>query len=597
MLNEKHCCFLYEKYGIEKFLCMVFWGMLYKRSSIIQKLKRKQVLHMSKTGWALLLVVVLGILLFIAMMMIQKPKKSEPEPVQEEETESLESIMQNIVRLAEAGKVPDVSFTAGETEQQEVQQQWGESQNVAEIGNEKYEDYIAQDVTIGYQNELAFDIRSFKADIQRIHLADIKSSMGEPTESRYYQDEATNQIILVYQVNSTYQLKWIIPKPTETDSNPSVHHISVYAEIKDEVADMINQMTLDEKIGQMLFAGVSGTALQQETSNLIHDFKVGGMILYANNLQTPAQAITLINDLMAANTDNRLPLFIGTDQEGGNVVRLPGALKNFPTNKRIGAINEPQFSYEIGSLLGEQLKAFGFNLDFAPVLDVNSNPRNPVIGDRAFSDKPHIVSELGIQTMKGLESQQVIPVIKHFPGHGDTSVDSHLALPKVMKSLEELNKLELIPFKAAIENGADVVMVAHILLPKIDETYPSSMSKEIITGILREQLGFDGVVMTDDMTMGAIANHFEMGQAAVDAVKAGNDIVLIAHGFSNITSAIEAVKAAVNNGEITEDRINESVRRIIELKQKYQLENKLVPAVDMDKLNANIEKVLNTYMK
>jgi len=300
---------------------------------------------------------------------------------------------------------------------------------------------------------------------------------------------------------------------------------------------------------------------------------------------------------MAANVTNRLPLFMGTDQEGGKVARLPGPLKNFPTNQKVGDINQAQFSFEIGQLLGEQLKAFGFNLDFAPVMDVNSNPNNPIIGDRSFSSNPDIVSQLGIQTMKGLESQQVIPVIKHFPGHGDTSVDSHLELPKVSKSLDDLKQLELIPFKTAIDKGVDVVMVGHILLPKIDQQYPSSMSKEIITGILRNQLGFDGVVMTDDMTMKAITNHFNIGQAAVDSVKAGNDIILIAHEFSNVTSAIDALKAAVKNGEITEKQINDSVRRIIQLKQKYQLVNQPIQAVDLNKLNAHIDNVLNTYMK
>lgn len=160
-----------------------------------------------------------------------------------------------------------------------------------------------------------------------------------------------------------------------------------------------------------------------------------------------------------------------------------------------------------------------------------------------------------------------------------------------------MNKLELIPFKTAIENGADVVMVAHILLPMIDQKYPSSMSKEIITNILREQIGFDGVVMTDDMTMKAITNHYDIGQAAVDSVKAGNDIILIAHGFSSVTSAIKEIKAAVNNGEIAEARINDSVRRIIQLKQKYKIENIEVTTVDIDKLNNDIEKALNTYMK
>jgi len=566
-------------------------------------------MHKRRRGFLVFLVLILmGLLFFIGMKMrpaTQTTRNSESPPVQEHsdtateggDTGNLDVVIQEIVSLAGEGKVPDVPFTAGESDSRTVHQQWGDPQQVMETTNAQYEDFLQREITIGFQRTKAFDIRSFKASIRTIHLADIKNKLGEPDEVRYYQDTKTDQIILVYQVNANYQLKWILPKPTDNDANPAVHHISVYTEITDEIAETINQMTLDEKLGQMMFAGVSGTSLQQETKSLIRDYKVGGLILYANNLETPQQTVSLMNDLMTANGTNRLPLFLGTDQEGGKVVRLPGPLKNFPTNQKIGQINQPQFSYEVGKLLGEQLKAFGFNLDFAPVMDVNSNPNNPIIGDRSFSNKPEIVSQLGIQTMQGLESQQVIPVIKHFPGHGDTSVDSHLELPKVSKSLDDLNKLELIPFKAAIDKGVDVVMVGHILLPKIDQQYPSSMSKEIITGLLRNQLGFDGVVMTDDMTMKAITNHFNIGQATVDSVKAGNDIILIAHEFANVTTAIDALKAAVKNGEISEQQINDSVRRIIQLKEKYQLVNQPVSAVDLNKLNAHMDQVLNTYMK
>lgn len=566
-------------------------------------------MHKRRRGFLVFLVLILlGLLFFIGMKMrpaTQTTRNSETPPVQEHsdtatgggDTENLDVVIQEIVNLAGEGKVPDVPFTAGESDSRTVHQQWGDPQQVMETTNAQYEDFLQQEITIGFQRTKAFDIRSFKANIRNIHLADIKNKLGEPDEVRYYQDTKTDQIILVYQVNANYQLKWILPKPTDNDVNPTVHHISVYTEITDEIAETINQMTLDEKLGQMMFAGVSGTSLQQETKSLIRDYKVGGLILYANNLETPQQTVSLMNDLMTANGTNRLPLFLGTDQEGGKVVRLPGPLKNFPTNQKIGQINQPQFSYKIGQLLGEQLKAFGFNLDFAPVMDVNSNPNNPIIGDRSFSNRPDIVSQLGIQTMQGLESQQVIPVIKHFPGHGDTSVDSHLELPKVSKSLDDLNKLELIPFKAAIDKGVDVVMVGHILLPKIDQQYPSSMSKEIITGLLRNQLGFDGVVMTDDMTMKAITNHVSIGQAAVDSVKAGNDIILIAHEFANVTTAIDALKVAVKNGEISEQQINDSVRRIIQLKEKYRLVNQPVSAVDLNKLNARMDQVLNTYMK
>lgn len=557
-------------------------------------------MHKRRRGLLLVFVLMLmGLFLFFGMKLRPATqtttRNSESSAVQEEMSENVGDIVQDIARLAQEGRAPDIPFAAGEADQQTVHAQWGKPLQVTESANGQYEEY--QDVTIGYQGSQAFDIRSFKEDMKKIHLADIKNKLGEPDEVRYYQDPTTNQIILVYQVNDKYQLKWILPKPTDSDANPVVHHISVYTELTGQVTDIVEQMTLDEKIGQMMFAGVSGTTLQQETTSLIQDYKVGGLILYGNNLETPQQTVTLMNALMAANVNNQLPLFLGTDQEGGKVVRLPGSLKNFPTNKRIGDINQSPLSFAVGQLLGEQLTAFGFNLDFAPVLDVNSNPNNPIIGDRSFSNDPDIVSKLGIETMKGLESKQVIPVIKHFPGHGDTAVDSHLELPKVTKSLDDLNQLELVPFKAAIENGADVVMVAHILLPKIDPQYPSSMSKEIITGMLRDQLGFDGVVMTDDMTMKAITNHFDIGQAAVDSVKAGSDVILIAHEYANVTAAIQAVKAAVNKGEITEDRINDSVRRIIELKQKYQLANQPVTAVDINRLNTDIEKVLNMYMK
>ncbi len=557
-------------------------------------------MHKRRRGLLLVLVLMLmGLFLFFGMKLRPATqtttRNSESSAVQEEVSENVGDIVQDIASLAQEGRAPDIPFAAGEADQQTVHAQWGKPLQVTDSANGQYEEY--QDVTIGYQGSQAFDIRSFKEDMKKIHLADIKNKLGEPDEVRYYQDPTTNQIILVYQVNDKYQLKWILPKPTDSDANPVVHHISVYTELTEQVTDAVEQMTLDEKIGQMMFAGVSGTTLQQETTSLIHDYKVGGLILYGNNLETPQQTVTLMNALMAANVNNQLPLFLGTDQEGGKVVRLPGPLKNFPTNQRIGDINQSSLSFAVGQLLGEQLKAFGFNLDFAPVLDVNSNPNNPIIGDRSFSNDPDIVSKLGIETMKGLESKQVIPVVKHFPGHGDTAVDSHLELPKVTKSLDDLNQLELVPFKAAIDSGADVVMVAHILLPKIDPQYPSSMSKEVITGMLREQLGFDGVVMTDDMTMKAITNHFDIGQASVDSVKAGSDVILIAHEYANVTAAIQAVKAAVNKGEITEDRINDSVRKIIALKQKYQLANQPVTTVDINQLNTDIEKVLNMYMK
>ncbi len=337
--------------------------------------------------------------------------------------------------------------------------------------------------------------------------------------------------------------------------------------------------------------------LIKKTKELIHKYKIGGIILYAENIETSKQTLQLLNQLKMENEDNPQPLLLGIDQEGGDVSRLPKEIIHIPTNQEIGARNNSQFSYEIGTLLGKELNAFGFNLNFAPVLDVNSNPNNPVIGDRSFSNDTDVVSKLGIKTMKGIQSQNVISVIKHFPGHGDTSVDSHLNLPVVNKSLEQLDELELLPFKEAIDNGADAVMIAHLLLPKIDGKFPSSMSKKVITDILREQLAFDGVVISDDMTMNAITNNYDMKEAAVESVKAGSDIILVAHDYNKIIATVDTLKQAVIKGEISEDRINESVRRIIGLKNKYTIRDKKVKSIDIETLNQFIRNILNQYFE
>ena len=355
---------------------------------------------------------------------------------------------------------------------------------------------------------------------------------------------------------------------------------------------VIKQMSIDEKIGQMIFAGISGTTLTKETESLIGKYKVGGIILFANNLENPEQSIELLNQIKTENRQNELPILLGVDQEGGRVERLP-SLAKLPSSREIAARNNEELSYEIGVLLAEQLHAFGFNVNFAPVLDINSNPNNPVIGDRSFGDNPEIVNKLGIQTMEGMQSKNIITAVKHFPGHGDTDVDSHLELPKVEKSLKKLEELELIPFKHAIEVGTDIVMTAHILLPEIDSELPASMSEKVIAGILREQLGFDGVVITDDMTMQAITDHYDIGEAAVDSIKAGTDIILMAHDYEGLVSVFDMLKEAVIGGEISEDRIDESLRRIIRLKREYKIADEQVESIDIEGLNEMIEKVLD----
>ncbi|MBK5242643.1 beta-N-acetylhexosaminidase [Clostridium sp.] len=361
----------------------------------------------------------------------------------------------------------------------------------------------------------------------------------------------------------------------------------------DTLIEQIGKMTIDEKIGQMLVVGIEGYDLNENTKSLIEKYKVGGVILFSNNVQDTNQLLNLLNSLKSENLKNKIPLFLSVDEEGGKVTRMPKEFKKFPTNKAIGKINDAVLSNRIGSTLALEIGSFGFNMNFAPVLDVNSNSKNPVIGDRSFGADVNIVSNLGIQTMKGIQSENIIPVVKHFPGHGDTSVDSHLGLPSVNNDLKRLKSLELIPFIEAIKNNADAVMIAHILLPKIDSENPSSLSKIIITNILRGELNFNGVIITDDMTMGAIVKNYNISEAAVKSIKAGTDIVLVCHGYDNEVTVINAVKNAISKGDVSEQRIDESVYRILSLKQKYKLNDKIINSVNVEDINNKINNLLN----
>lgn len=335
----------------------------------------------------------------------------------------------------------------------------------------------------------------------------------------------------------------------------------------DTIQDTLNEMTLEEKIGQMLLVGFNGTSINEELNTLVEDEKVGGLILFKGNIETSSQLKSLVEDIKKL--DASVPLFISIDEEGGRVSRLPDDTNKFPSASEIGAKDDEGYSYENGIKMGKVLSNYGINMDFAPVLDIYSNNKNTVIGDRAFGNNEEIVSTMGIAMMKGLQDENIIDCVKHFPGHGDTEVDSHVGLPIVYKNLEELEKFEFIPFKKAIESNCDVVMVSHIVLNEIDSKNPSSLSKTVISGLLRENLGFDKVVITDDMNMSAITNTISVEKASIESIKAGSDIILIGGGLDTITSVIREIESAIKNGDLSEDRIDESVYRILELKSKY----------------------------
>ena len=366
----------------------------------------------------------------------------------------------------------------------------------------------------------------------------------------------------------------------------------------DPIKDKIKEMTMEEKLGQLVMVGLDGYSIDDNAKTFISSYKVSGFIFFSRNIESQQQSLELANSLKAFNEENsNIPLLLGVDEEGGRVSRLPIQYKKLPTNQKIGSISNAEFSREIGEILGQQVKSLGLNLDFAPVMDIMSNPKNTVIGNRSFGSNADVVSSLGLSTHDGIKSQNVIPVIKHFPGHGDTTVDSHVGLPVVTKSVDQLSKLELVPFEAAINNGTDVVMVSHILMQKLDSKYPASFSKAIITDLLRDKMGFKGVVITDDITMGAVTKNYALGDMAVKSLQAGSDIILICHDFDKQIDVLNSIKSAVENGEISEQYIDEKVYRVLSLKEKYSVTNAPFASIDVNEINSKLASILQKYTK
>ncbi|MEW8994261.1 beta-N-acetylhexosaminidase [Clostridium sp.] len=348
--------------------------------------------------------------------------------------------------------------------------------------------------------------------------------------------------------------------------NNSVEELGEEEPQVDLIQNEIDAMSLEEKVGQMFIVGFDGYDVDDNIINLIKNKKVGGVILFGKNINTVNQTKKLIGSLNELNSKNKFKLFISVDEEGGIVSRIPKEIGQFESAWDVGVAGDLNYAFEHGKAIGETIKSLGFNLDFAPVLDVNSNPNNPVIGIRAFSDDPEIVKKMGTEVYKGLRSTGILGVGKHFPGHGDTEVDSHVGVPVINKSIEELKNLELIPFKYAIDNGLDMIMVSHLYLPQLDKKYVASVSKNIVTKLLREDLGFNGVIVTDDMIMEGVKGKYPTNESAVKAIEAGDDLIIVSAGIHDQNSAIDGVMEAVRNGIISEKRINESVYRILKIK-------------------------------
>jgi beta-N-acetylhexosaminidase len=329
-------------------------------------------------------------------------------------------------------------------------------------------------------------------------------------------------------------------------------------------------MNLQEKIGQLFMLGFTGTTVGPEVVDLLTTYKPGGVILFARNLTDADQIVALTNDLQRHASGS--PLLIAIDQEGGRVSRLPAGFTVFPPCATVGSCRSTELAYAAAAATAQELRAVGINMNMAPVLDVNTNPRNPIIGDRAFGADPGLVGELGLATIAGLQQNRVVACGKHFPGHGDTVADSHKELPLVAASRERLDEVELRPFRSVVEQGdrgPAAIMTAHVLYPALDEKLPATLSPAILTDLLRQQWRFDGLIVTDDLEMHAIIDHYGIGDAAVRALQAGADLLLICKDRERAVTAMEAVHKSVTDGTLPAERLEASLRRIERVKERF----------------------------
>ena len=352
----------------------------------------------------------------------------------------------------------------------------------------------------------------------------------------------------------------------------------------DEVEAQLQQMTLREKVGQLFYIrlesldpsiewstydDLASIKILEVTENMKHvneNYPVGGIILYAWNIEDEAQLARIIPQIRALNGHPLLCI----DEEGGRVSRIANNpnfnVKKYESMAAIGATGDPQNAYECGNTIGIYLKHYGLDIDFAPVADVNTNPENVVIGPRAFSDDPAVAAPMVVNYLQGLKDAGITGCIKHFPGHGDTKADTHYGYATTQKTWEEMLNCEMVTFKAGIQWGCQLIMTAHIGAPKVTGSdVPSTMSPIILQDKLRGELGYQNIIITDAMEMGAITQQYTSAEGAVGSIKAGVDIVL---GPRYFTEAFDAVMAAVNNGTLSEERINKSVRRILKLRKE-----------------------------
>jgi len=325
---------------------------------------------------------------------------------------------------------------------------------------------------------------------------------------------------------------------------------------------------LRRQIGQLLIAGFNGQQIPPELRSLAKEFGLGGVILFARNIAEPEQVAELCFE--AARLVPNLPVWVSVDQEGGRVARLKAPFTEWPPMATLGRSGDVALAERFARAVAMELKSVGITLDYAPVLDIHTNPKNPVIGDRALAEKAETVARLGSAIVRTLQAEGIAACGKHFPGHGDTSTDSHLELPLVEHPPERLREVEFLPFKAAIQAGVATIMTAHVLVPSIDEKRPASLSSRVVTDLLRHELKYDGIILSDDLEMKAIATEYAVPAAAVLAIEAGCDGALICSGDHDTqAAALEALVRAVEDEQLRRSRVEDALQRHQRAKERF----------------------------
>lgn len=541
---------------------------------------------MQKVSRILLLLVVSAIFMIAIGCSNQKSDQNEQSKQIEIRNKQNEQALIGIRDAAEKGKLPNQQWQAGKSTLQQIQDQIGEADKVERDSKGTHVVYEREQLKLRLtENNLVYKLRTVESTLDDVTQSQTKEILGAPDKLR----QVDEQTAFIYELNDEYRLTLLF---TSSENHAFIVEIAVLHKPSAEIQAVIEGMQLDEKLGQMIMMGVQGPQLDSVAKTFIQDRHVGGIILFKRNFVSVSQSLNLINELKQANANSKTPLFIGADEEGGRVTRLPKGLMKTPSNRKVGNAANGKYAYDVGELIGRKMSAFGLNMDFAPVLDVDSNPNNPVIGDRSYGNDARLVSKAGIQQANGMASQYVIPVVKHFPGHGDTSIDSHIDLPVITHTKERLQNVELLPFKQAIKGGVNGVMVGHLLVEAYDPKTPASFSKIIIQDLLRDELQFDGVVITDDLVMGAIVENYSIGEVGVQSIVAGGDILLVGHKYTPVNELLTALQEAINEGVITEQRINQSVERILLMKQQYEVKDIQREQVNVEELNQQTKELI-----